>query len=78
MPKRQKKAKSARVLIRELILLFKNDWEEDQILAFLATCKKNKKDKNSSKTKPTKSNPLHILVTIIFKANIVNLSNFFS
>ncbi len=77
MPKRQEEAESTRALIIELTSLLGKEWEDDQALAFLTFCKKNK-DKDSKGVSSIEQNLLHILATAIYKANATNLSDFTS
>lgn len=77
MPKRQGGVESTKVLITELISLLEKDWEEDQVLTFLTTYKKDK-DTVSRRTNSIEQNPLYILVMAIYKANTTNPNNFLS
>ncbi len=76
-PKRQEEAESTRALITELTLLLGKDWENDQVSAFLTTYKENE-DKDSKKVSSIEQDPLHILATVIHKANTINPSEFTS
>lgn len=75
--KRQKKAKSIKILIIGFILLLRKDWEDVQISAFLTIYKENNKDQNSYNANFIKQDPLYILVIAIYKTIIIYLSDFF-
>lgn len=74
MPKRQKEAENDKMLIIGHILLLEKDLAEDLISTFLTAYKKNK-NADFSKANLIRQDLLHILATVIYKANIAKPSN---